>query len=83
MGQAEQRAIAHRVQQQLTAELEALYRGVFDRMSREPLGEGAMARLTQVILRSRDGALSPLQEAMGPAPIPGDPQEKPSPNVWS
>ncbi|MXW41422.1 MAG: hypothetical protein F4Z75_09860 [Synechococcus sp. SB0668_bin_15] len=79
MGQAEQRAIAHRVQQQLTAELEALYRGVFDRMSREQLGEGAMARLTQVILRSRDGALSPLQESMGPAPMAG-PQEKPSLN---
>ena len=47
MGQAEQRAIAHRVQQELSSELEALYRGVFDRMSREALGEGAMARLTQ------------------------------------
>ena len=79
MGQAEQRAIACRVQQHLTAELEALYRSVFDRMSREPLGEGAMARLTQVILRSRDGALSPLKEALGPAPMPGsDPQEEPS-----
>lgn len=78
MGQAEQRAIAHRVQQQLAAELESLYRGVFDRMSREHLGEGAMARLTQVILRSRDGALSPLQEAMGSAPMSGG-QEKSSP----
>lgn len=78
MGQAEQRAIVRRVQNQLTAELEALYRGVFDRISQEHLGEGAMARLTQLILRSRDGALSPLQEAMGPSPIPGDPQEEPS-----
>ena len=64
MGQAEQRAIAHRVQQDLSTALEALYRDVFDQMSQEPLGEGAMARLTQLILRSRDGALSPLQEAM-------------------
>ena len=79
MAQAEQRAIAHRVQQDLIVELEALYRGVFDRMSGEHLGEGAMARLTQVILRSRDGALSPLQEAMGSAPMPS-PQDKPSPD---
>ena len=81
MGQAEQRAIAHRVQQDLTAQLEALYQGVFDRMSGEHLGEGAMARLTQVILRSRDGALSPLQEAMGSSSVPGDPQEEPSRNT--
>ena len=74
MGQAEQRAVAHRVQQELTAELEAFYRGVFDRMSRENLGEGAMARLTQLILRSRDGALSPLQEAMEASPVPHDPE---------
>lgn len=79
MGQAEQRAIVRRVQQELSVELEALYRGVFDRMSQEALGEGVMARLTQVVLRSRDGALSPLQEAMGSSPIPGDPQEEPSP----
>lgn len=77
MGQAEQRAIARRVQQELAAELEALYRGVFDRMSREHLGEGAMARLTQLILRSRDGALSPLQEAIGPVPMPDDLQDEP------
>jgi len=76
MGQAEQRAIAHRVQQELSSELEALYRGAFDRMSREALGEGAMARLTQLILRSRDGALSPLQEAMGPAPAAHDLQDE-------
>ncbi|MXW11567.1 MAG: hypothetical protein F4X84_06640 [Synechococcus sp. SB0662_bin_45] len=77
MGQAEQRAIARRVQQELSAELEALYRSVFDRMSQEHLGEGAMARLTQLILRSRDGALSPLQEAIGPASMPDDPQDEP------
>ncbi|WP_025781743.1 hypothetical protein [Candidatus Synechococcus spongiarum] len=76
MGQAEQRAIAHRVQQELSSELEALYRGVFDRMSRETLGEGAMARLTQLILRSRDGALSPLQKAMAPAPAAHDLQDE-------
>lgn len=78
MGQAQQRAIVHRVQQELSAELEALYRGVFDRMSQEALGEGAMARLTQLILRSRDGALSPLQEAMGPSPLTHGPQGEPS-----
>ena len=76
MGQAEQRAIARRVQQELSTELEAVYRGVFDRMSQETLGEGAMARLTQLILRSRDGALSPLQEAIGTSPTTHDPQDE-------
>ncbi len=78
MGQAEQRAVARRVQQDLSAALETLYRDVFDRMSQETLGEGAMARLTQLILRSRDGALSPLQEAMGPSPLTPAPQDEPS-----
>ena len=78
MGQAEQRAIARRVQQELSAELEAVYRGVFDRMSQETLGEGAMARLTQLILRSRDGALSPLREAIGTSPTTHGPQDEPS-----
>ena len=81
MGQAEQRAIAQRVQQDLTAELEAFYRGVFDRISQEHLGEGAMARLTQVILRSRNGALSPLQEALRSASTSDHPQEEPSTNA--
>ncbi|KKZ14050.1 MAG: hypothetical protein TQ37_02330 [Candidatus Synechococcus spongiarum 15L] len=78
MGQAEQRAVARRVQQELVTELEALYRRVFDRMSQENLGEGAMGRLTQLILRSRDGALSPLQEAMERPPGPRDPKDEPS-----
>ena len=78
MGQAEQQAIVRRVQQELSIELEALYRGVFDRMSQETLGDGAMARLTQLVLRSRDGALSPLQEAMGTSPVTHDPQDKSS-----
>ncbi len=78
MGQAEQRAIARRVQQDLSAALETVYRDVFDRMSQETLGEGAMARLTQLILRSRDGALSPLQEAMVPSPLTHAPQDEPS-----
>ena len=76
MGQAEQQAIVRRVQQELSIELEALYRGVFDRMSQETLGDGAMARLTQLVLRSRDGALSPLQEALGTCPVTHDPQDK-------
>ena len=78
MGQAEQQAIVRLVQQELSAELEALYRGVFDRISQQTLGEGAMARLTQLVLRSRDGALSPLQEAMGTSPVTHDPQTEPS-----
>ena len=40
----------------LIAELEELYRRAFDRISERNLGEGAIARLTQLLLRSREAA---------------------------
>ena len=35
---------------------------MFDCISAEDLGEGAIARLTQLLLRSREAAITPLQE---------------------
>jgi hercynine metabolism small protein len=46
----------------LIDELEGIYRRAFDAIGSEDMGEGAVARLTQLLLRSREGAISPLQE---------------------
>jgi hercynine metabolism small protein len=51
-----------RTREELIAQLEELYRQAFDRISEEDLGEGAIARLTQLLLRSREAAITPLQE---------------------
>jgi len=62
MGREQQRAAMRRVREGLIEELEALYRQAFDRISDQDLGEGAIARLTQLLLRSREAAITPLQE---------------------
>ena len=50
------------VREGLIAELEGVYREAFDRISEQDLGEGAIARLTQLLLRSREAAITPLTE---------------------
>lgn len=62
MGREEQRALVRRVRESLIEELEATYRRAFDAIGTEDMGEGAVARLTQLLLRSRDGAISALEE---------------------
>jgi len=62
MGREEQRALVRRVRESLIGELETLYRRAFDAIGTEDLGEGGVARLTQLLLRSREGAITPLQE---------------------
>jgi hercynine metabolism small protein len=62
MGREQQRAAMRRVREGLIEELEALYRQAFDRISDQDLGEGAIARLTQLLLRSREAAITPLHE---------------------
>ena len=62
MGREEQRAQVRRMREALIEELEGLYRRAFDAIGTEDMGEGAVARLTQLLLRSREGAISPLQE---------------------
>ncbi|MFM7675247.1 MAG: hercynine metabolism small protein [Synechococcus sp.] len=62
MSREEQRAAMRRVREGLIEELETLYHQAFDRISEVDLGEGAVARLTQLLLRSREAAITPLQE---------------------
>jgi hercynine metabolism small protein len=62
MSREEQRAAMRQTREGLIQELEELYRNAFDRISEQNLGEGAIARLTQLLLRSREAAITPLQE---------------------
>jgi hercynine metabolism small protein len=62
MSRDEQRRAMREVREGLIAELEQLYRQAFDNIGRQDLGEGAIARLTQLLLRSREAAITPLQE---------------------
>ena len=69
MGREEQRALVRRVRESLIEELENTYRRAFDAIGTEEIGEGAVARLTQLLLRSRDGAITPLEEEIEAAVI--------------
>jgi hercynine metabolism small protein len=69
MGREEQRALVRRVRESLIEELENTYRRAFDAIGTEDIGEGAVARLTQLLLRSRDGAITPLEEEIEAAVI--------------
>jgi len=62
MGREEQRQAMRQVREELIEQLEALYRDAFERIGTDALGEGAVARLTQLLLRSREAAITPLQE---------------------
>jgi hercynine metabolism small protein len=46
----------------LISQLEELYGAAFERLASQELGEGGIARLTQLLLRSREAAITPLQE---------------------
>ena len=76
MSRDQQRAAMRQTREALIAELEELYRRAFDRIGEQDLGEGAIARLTQLLLRSREAAITPLQEEIE-APLitraPGEP----------
>lgn len=62
MSREEQRQAMRSLREELIGELEELYRLAFDRISEQDLGEGAIARLTQLLLRSREAAITPLQQ---------------------
>ena len=69
-----------------SSDLEELYRRAFDRISERNLGEGAIARLTQLLLRSREAAITPLREEIEAplitsAPSPGDGAPAPTSEV--
>jgi hercynine metabolism small protein len=62
MSREEQRQAMRAVREGLIQQLEELYRQAFDSISTQDLGEGAIARLTQLLLRSREAAITPLQQ---------------------
>ena len=77
MGREEQRAAMRQVREGLISELEELYRNAFDRIGNQDLGEGAIARLTQLLLRSREAAITPLQQEIE-APLITTPAGQPA-----
>ena len=62
MSREEQRQAVRQMRESLIEQLEALYRDAFDQLTTQTLGEGGIARLTQLLLRSREAAITPLQE---------------------
>jgi hercynine metabolism small protein len=82
MSRDDQRRAVRLVREGLIEQLEALYREAFDRISTQDLGEGAIARLTQLLLRSREAAITPLLEEIE-APLittaPGQPRDGQTP----
>jgi len=78
MSRDEQRQAMRQVREGLIEDLEALYRQAFDRISGQDLGEGAIARLTQLLLRSREAAITPLTEEIE-APLITRAPEPPQP----
>nr|AUG32450.1 hypothetical protein PLO_455 [Paulinella longichromatophora] len=62
MSREEKRQVIRTMREDLIKELENTYRAAFDRIGNEDLGEGGIARLTQLLLRSREAAITPLQE---------------------
>ena len=73
MSREEQRQAMRAVREGLIAELEALYRNAFDRIGEQDLGEGAIARLTQLLLRSREAAITPLHQELEAPLLPRAP----------
>ena len=62
MSREQQRQNVRQERESLIRELEAIYRRAFERLTVLDLGEGSLARLTQLLLLSREGAIKPLQE---------------------
>ena len=62
MAREDQRRAVRELREGLIAQLEELYAGAFDSLTTQNLGEGGIARLTQLLLRSREAAITPLQE---------------------
>ena len=62
MSREEQRRAVRDLRESLIAQLEELYGNAFEKLASQNLGEGGIARLTQLLLRSREAAITPLRE---------------------
>jgi len=78
MSREQKRSAMLQVRQELIAELEMLYSRAFDRIGEQDLGEGAVARLTQLLLISREAAITPLQQEIEAPLITYAPGERPT-----
>lgn len=78
MSREEQQQTMRQLREGLIGELETLYRQAFERLGDQELGEGAIARLTQLLLRSREAAITPLQEEIEAPLITYAPGSRPS-----
>ncbi len=78
MSREQKRSAMLQVRQELITELETLYSRAFDRIGEQDLGEGAVARLTQLLLISREAAITPLQQEIEAPLITYAPGERPT-----
>ena len=78
MSREEQRRAVRDLRESLIAQLEELYGNAFEKLASQNLGEGGIARLTQLLLRSREAAITPLQEAIEAPLITKAPDPAPS-----
>jgi hercynine metabolism small protein len=78
MSREEQRRAMRELREGLIQQLEQLYAANFEQLTQHNLWEGGIARLTQLLLRSRDAAIAPLQDEIE-APLitraPGPPNQ--------
>jgi hercynine metabolism small protein len=78
MSREEQRRAVRELRESLIAQLEELYGNAFEKLASQNLGEGGIARLTQLLLRSREAAITPLQEEIEAPLITKAPEPQPS-----
>jgi hercynine metabolism small protein len=78
MSREQKRAAMRQLRLELIAELETLYGRAFDRIGEQDLGEGAVARLTQLLLISREAAITPLRQEIEAPLITYAPGERPT-----
>ena len=78
MSREQKRSAMLQVRQELITELETLYSRAFDRIGEQDLGEGAVARLTQLLLISREAAITHLRQEIEAPLITYAPGERPT-----
>ena len=77
MSREDQRQAVRAVREGLIQRLEERYAASFEQLTQHNLGEGGIARLTQLLLRSREAAITPLQEEIEAPLITRAPTEQP------
>ncbi len=60
----EQRAAVKQIQEELIRQIDELYLKTFEQLNDFGLGDGVIVRLTQLLLLSKDAAITPLKEGI-------------------